>query len=167
MHLHAPLALAHRKMPHFLRYRHEVPDVHRLEFALVNRLAHTHKESSLQHRHVFIRGVPMRRDFRAIRAPEAYDERCAFSIRIPGNSCELATFQDRRPLQIPKVHNLMRLGAVFFVLALNSYGNYRQPDERCAHTSQTIPFHKRLLRRNETTTCSKDTLLATLGQCTS
>src|SRR6266436_1621132 len=91
--------------------------------------------------------MPVRRNFCAVRASEAYDERRTFRIRVPGNSCEFATLYDWRPFQIAKVNNLMSIRAFFFLLTINSCCKYGRTDQRDTRASRSNLFHATLLRQ--------------------
>src|SRR5258708_4052760 len=106
----------------------------------------------------------MRGNFRSIRASEANHERLSLSFRISLHSRHIASLDDWGPLQISEMHDLVRFGAFFLFLAVNSHDKCRQPDQGCAHNSQSIHFHTHRLRRNGSTTCAKDTLVVAARQ---
>ena len=100
MNLHDGFALARRKVPHLLRHGNKISNVHRLQLAFVETLSHSDKKSPLQHRHIFIRRMPMRRNLRAVSAPDAQNERLAFCIHVSRYGRKIASLYDRRPFQI-------------------------------------------------------------------
>ena len=162
--LYDGFALAHRKMAHLFWHRNEVSDVHGLQFGFVKRFSRAHKKCSLQHGEVLVRGMPVRWNLNSVSTADAQDKRRSFGTGVAGNRCEFATLHDRRPFQIAKVHDLVRLGALLFLLAVNSRCRYCESDQCRTHISQLILFHNCLLRRNGTTSFAKHTPLAAPGQ---
>src|SRR5712672_317153 len=102
--------------------------------------------------------MPMRRNFRSIRATYAQYELRPVRAGVASHGCQIASLDDRRPLQIAEVHDFGWRRAFFLFLAANSDSNYQEPDERCARYYRSIFLHLYLLRRNGATCCAKDTL---------
>src|SRR5712664_577675 len=89
--------------------------------------------------------MPMRRNLGPVNAPDAHHEWRSFGAWVAGHRRKIAALHDRRPLQIAEVHNFGRRGALLLLLAVNSRGDHRNPNQRCADTSRSIHFHRHLL----------------------
>jgi hypothetical protein len=75
----SPLLMA---KPHLLGYRQKLSHIHRLQCAFVKALSHSDKKSSFQHRHVLVRGMPMRGNLGPIGAPYPQNEGRGFCIHV-------------------------------------------------------------------------------------
>src|SRR6266513_1015236 len=93
--------------------------------------------------------MPMRRDLGSINAPETHHERRSLGAWVAGHRRNIATLNDRRPLQIAEVHNFGWRGAVFFLLAVNCRREPSHTDQRDTNTSHSNLFHATLLRQKD------------------
>ena len=119
MNLHDRFAFAHREMPHFLRHRNEVPDIHCLQFAFVIRISRCRQEK-------FPSAQSGIRPWDA-NAPEPWlrrrieskNKRCILRIRITGHRRDFAPFHDGVHFKSPKCTILCASRARLFLLAVN------------------------------------------------
>src|SRR5262249_13929330 len=82
MNLYDARGFAKGKVFHLFRDGAEVADVHRLQTGSVEFLAHADLENAFQHRGIFIRGMPMRRNLRACRAAQPDHEWRAICVHV-------------------------------------------------------------------------------------
>src|SRR5713226_6536492 len=106
--LHDRLALAYREMPHLLGHRNKIADVHRLQLRFIEGFPHAHQQGALQHGNVFIRRMPVRRDFRSVRTSQTQDEGCSFSVQVAIHGGEIASLDERHPPQILEMYDLVK-----------------------------------------------------------
>src|SRR6266446_5551025 len=106
--LHDRLALAHREMPHLLGYRNKIANVHHLQLRFIEGFAHAQQQGALQHGNVFIRRMPVRGDFRSVRASQTQDEGCSFSVQVAIHRDEIDSLDERHLLQILEMYNLVK-----------------------------------------------------------
>src|SRR5260370_42599526 len=143
---------------HLFRHQYEISDIHGLKLGFVEAISHSNQECSFQYRQVLIREVPVCRNFRPIRTPESNHKRLSFGVWVSFHYRDVASLDDRRPLQIAEVHNFGRCGAVFFLLAINRRRKRGRAHQRDTHTSHSKPFHQTLLfQKDRTLNWPKDT----------
>src|SRR6516164_10254402 len=145
------LTLGHGEVPHLLGHGDKISDIHRLQLAFVKALSHADKKSSLQHRHVLVRGMPMRGNLGPIGAAYPQNEGCGFCIHVSRDRREIASLNNRCPFQIAEAHDLVGLCAFLFLLARSRHRErsdcykYRKvfPHDSLPHK---VPLFKRLAR---------------------
>src|SRR5437867_11528874 len=70
--------------------------------------------------------MPVRRYLGTVDAPEAHHEWRPLDAGIAGHRREIAALYDRRPLQIPEVHDFGWRRTLFFVLTMNAHREHRR-----------------------------------------
>src|SRR5580765_6311430 len=108
MDLHDEVTLSCSEVAHLFRHNHEITDIQRLQFCLVKAIAHANEERPFEHGNVFIHGMPVSRNLRAIGAADA-DNKWSFGVEVTRHRREIAAFDDGYPLQIPRVYDLMSI----------------------------------------------------------